>query len=208
MRWKSSALAVLLFGLFTVTASAQAGAAVIIAGGSAIAAGLEIGIGGALVINEFSRPIIPAQALAARRAAYQATLPADSHAAEKHGAEAQAAYNETANTSKPQVTQYDCADGRQRTVNWITGAIRVEQGGQVITAFRYEDREYLKRALLRDGCIEEMPTPPVGHDNVQQMPSWPSGVVPLETGQPVKQRTPSAMELAQARRAMQGGGTK
>jgi len=212
MKWRgnngylTAVVAIALFVVFGITASAQAGAAVAV--GAGIAHVVEVGVGAALLANEFAMPDQgPMVRMAQQRAAYsakQATLVADSHAVAKHGAEAQTAYAQTARVNGQNVVKYNCGDGRVRTVNWLTGDVRVEQDGQVVTAFRYEDREYLKRALLRDGCVDTVPTRAVGHDDVTSIPSWPRGVVPLETGQlvPVKARTPTAYELANARARM------
>ena len=204
MKWKVSMIAVILFVLLALPVSAQTGA------GVAVAVGLgEMLIGGAIVAYDYAvplpePPISLAQEMAERRAAYEATLPAEHHAVQKHGAEANQAYAETADVSNPSVTKYHCKDGRDRTVNWSTGAIRVEENGQPVTAFRYDNRDYLKHALLRDGCIEAPPTPHNGHDDVRQIPTWPATMMaPVSTG-PAKVGTPIAyqiiMQRAQARR--------
>ena len=185
MKWKIS-VSVALFLLCSITASAQGGA-VLVAGGVAGLGKVLVGVGGAaLVVNEFAMPLSPAQRMQAQRAEYLAD---EHHAVVKHGPAANAAYQETANTEAANVTKYNCTDGRDRTVNWKTNALRVEQDGHPITAFHYKDRYSLQRALLRDGCIEK-PTRPVGHDDTWQMP----GAIPRSTGAQ-KSGTPTAEQI-------------
>jgi len=169
----------------TVTSQAQ---------GVEVAIGLgKLALDGAaiwLAVNEMGQPI----------------LPPDHHAVVKHGAaDANSAYRETLDTSKSQVTQYHCSDGRDRSVNWITGAIRVEQGGQPITAF-HANRDDLGRVLLRDGCIEELPTRAIGHDDLRQIPPRYYSAATSAAG-PVKSGTPTAMQVMMAKRKASGGGS-
>jgi len=188
-----------LFLALGITSHAQAGVGTVTVGGGGGGAATAIGTG-LLAARGLSSP---AARMAAQRRAYQASLPADHHAVVKHGAAANRAYNETADTSKATVKEYHCADGRDRTVNWATNAMRVEQGGEPVTAFHYSNRTDLHRALLRDGCIEEIPTRAIGHDNVRQIPGprLQYNAAPVTTGGPRKTGTPTAMELAMARRA-------
>ena len=206
MKWKTSVAAVALFLLLTVTGQAQVATMEWqqASGGGALGAA-----GTGLALIGLSRPM-NSQMLAERRTAYKAALPADHHAVVKHGAaDANAAYRETENTEKAVVTTYHCADGRDRTINWATNAIRVEQSGQPITAFHYSNRTDLQRALLRDGCIEEMPTRAIGHDDVRQIPTMPplrySGAT--SPAGPAKSGTPTAslIEQTMARRRAEGG---
>ena len=204
MKWKTSLVAIALFLLFAITSQAQ-GALGTMEAYNAAGTGMAA-VGSGLVVTHLSQPIdSPASRMAARRAAYneaqqQVTLAPDSHAVEKHGADANVAYQETADITDQDVETFHCKVGRDRTVNWRTKAIRVKKNGETVTAFHYESRHYLQKSLDRDGCIEE-PTLPVGHDNVRQVPSWPRlGVAPTGTGGPQKARTPTALEIAMARR--------
>ena len=207
MKWKITVLTLLIFLALSVTGQAQAALGTAEAY-SAAGAGLAIG-GSAIVVTHLSQPIdSPAARMAARRAAYNeaqaqpqpAVAPGWGHAKDKHGeVDVQQSLEETSNVNDPDVETHHCKDGRDRTVNWRTNAIRVEENGRPVTAFHYESKYYLKKALLRDGCIEE-PTLPVGHDDVRQVPARPYSVTTTQAG-PTKTGTPSALEIAMARRA-------
>jgi len=192
MTWKTSLIAVALFLLLTITGHAQ----VATMKWQQASGGSALGVAGAgLALVGLSRPV---------------GLPPDHHAVQKHGAaDANTAYQETANLKDAKVTKYHCTDGRDRTINQATNAIRVEQGGQPITAYHYTNRDDMYRALLRDGCIEEIPTRAIGHDDLRQIPTpppirysaatSPAGVV--KTGTP----PPSLIEQTMARRRAEGG---
>jgi len=199
MKWKTSLVAIALFLLFAITSQAQ-GALGTMEAYNAAGTGMAA-VGSGLVVTHLSQPIdSPAARMAARRAAYneaQVTLAPDSHAVAKHGADANTAYQETANVADESVDTYHCKDGRDRTVNWNTNAIRVEENGEPVTAFHYESKYYLKKALVRDGCVD--PTIPVGHDDVRQIPARPYSVTTTQAG-PSKAKTPTALQIAMARR--------